>query len=135
MLQDLINYIGASAIVIIAVALIGYAKDFVSAKIKSAPTAKERKLWSASESALSALDMIGKNAVAYLDKQDAPSNSEKQAYAQAKLQAYANKHNIPVSTEYLHGIIESQVNDLRAKQQSKGTQSVTITDKGDDANA
>lgn len=134
MLQDLINYVGASALLIVAIAVVDYAKNYVTAKISSAPTAKQRKMWTASADALSALDMIGKSAVAYLDKQSAPSNSEKQAYAQAKLQAYADKHNIPVSAEYLHGIIESQVNDLRAKQ-GNNKQTVTITDKGSDMNA
>lgn len=131
----LINYLGVPAIIVIVVCVASLLKNRANEESNTAATKKERQLWRDTANALGMLETIGKNYVAGLDKTQA-TNSEKQKAATAQLQLFADNHNIPVSTEYLHGIIESKVNDLRAKQgiaqngsSDNNNQTVVITDE------
>ena len=134
-INALINYIGVPAIIVAIVYGASILKNKANQQASDAPTKKERALWKDSANALEMLETIGKNYVAGLDKTQA-TNSEKQKAATAQLQLFADNHSIPVSTEYLHGIIESKVNDLRAKQgiaqngsSDNNNQTVVITDE------
>lgn len=114
-INALINYIGVPAIIVAIVYGASILKNKANQQATDAPTKKERALWKDSANALEMLETIGKNYVAGLDKVDAP-NSEKRKQAQVQLQAYADEHHIPVDTAYIQGLVESKVNDLRAKQ-------------------
>lgn len=135
-INALINYIGVPAIIVAIVYGASILKNKANQQATDAPTKKERALWKDSANALEMLETIGKNYVAGLDKVDAP-NSEKRKQAQVQLQAYADQHHIPVDTDYIQGLIESKVNDLRAKQgmavsnqsSSPEGQTVIISDK------
>ena len=113
--NDLYNAIGTVAVFTIIYFVIKQLRSKAQEESTVAPTAKQRKLWSDASNALEVLETVAKNYVAGLDKVDAP-NSEKRKQAQVQLQAYADEHHIPVDTAYIQGLVESKVNDLRAKQ-------------------
>lgn len=114
-INELYNAIGTVAVFTVIYFVIKQLRSKAQEESTVAPTAKQRKLWSDASNALEVLETVAKNYVAGLDKVDAP-NSEKRKQAQVQLQAYADEHHIPVDTAYIQGLVESKVNDLRAKQ-------------------
>lgn len=114
-INELYNAVGTVAVFTIIYFVIKQLRSKTQEESTVAPTAKQRKLWSDASNALEVLETVAKNYVAGLDKVDAP-NSEKRKQAQVQLQAYADEHHIPVDTAYIQGLVESKVNDLRAKQ-------------------
>lgn len=129
-IQAVYDALGTVAIGFLIYMALGKAKKETSDMANKETNPTKKVILQDSSVVFSTLESLAKVYVAGLDNSSAP-NVEKQAAATQKLQAFVNSKGLNVSVPYLRNLVDSQVNDLRAKQgmaqqSSNAGQSVTV---------
>lgn len=111
---EIVNIVGVAGVLVVLFYLLSILKKSLDDKA-SHTTGTEHQVYQTASNSVGLLQNIIKFSVARVDGDPTPSN-EKKEEAIREAQKYADEHNINVPVNLLSGMVESAVNDLRAKQ-------------------